>query len=85
MPYESRTAADLVIEELASSEAALRDHVASLEADVGVYRELAVVAFDIVQDLTRKNRDLVRKCDRIRDDVLHELWAAQLADDQVSA
>jgi hypothetical protein len=43
---------DLVIEELADAEAELRERIASLEADVDSYRELAIAAFDALHDLT---------------------------------
>jgi hypothetical protein len=73
----SDVALSLVIEDLADAEAALRERVASLEADVAVYRELALVAFDIVYDLTRRNRALVIRRARMGEDILNELWAAQ--------
>ena len=75
----SDVVADLTIEAFAQSELELLERVAILEADVGVYRELALVAFDIVHDLTQRNRALVITRARMRQDVLNERWAANAA------
>jgi hypothetical protein len=51
---------DLVIAELADSEAALLERVASLESDVVAYRSLALAALDALHDLTVQ-RDRLRE------------------------
>jgi hypothetical protein len=51
---------DLVIEELASCEAALVERVASLEADVASYRELAQQGIAALAVVT-KERDQARR------------------------
>jgi hypothetical protein len=61
-------AADIVIETLALSEAELLGRVATLEADVQIYRELAVASFDALQGLTLCNRRLRDSGDRLRDE-----------------
>jgi hypothetical protein len=65
---DSRTVADLVIETLAGSEAELLERVASLEADVAVYRLLAAAAFDVLQILTAQHQAHEASCDRLRDE-----------------
>jgi len=60
--------ADLVIETLALSEAELLDRVAELEADVQVYRELALAGFDALRSLTRSHERLREQHQRVRDD-----------------
>jgi hypothetical protein len=59
---------DLTIETLALSEAELLEHLASLETDMAVYRELAVAGFDAVRDLTIRNDKLRADRDRLRDE-----------------
>ena len=77
---------DLVIADLADAEAALRDYVASLEADVGVYRELAIAGFDALRDLTMRldrmtaDRNMWRdEARRLREDHLLRAGADEAA------
>lgn len=76
---------DLVIEDFARSEAELRHRVASLEADVGVYRELTQAAFDALRDLTRRLKIVTAERNRLRQAV-HDLQEEHLlragADDE---
>jgi hypothetical protein len=51
---------DAVIEVLAEDEASLRERVASLTADVAVYRELAQAGMSALHDLTVE-RDRLRE------------------------
>jgi hypothetical protein len=53
------TAADLVVDALAQSEAELLERLASLEADVVQYRELALEALKALHDVTTE-RDRLR-------------------------
>lgn len=50
--------ANLVIQELSDSEAALRERVVDLEADVRSYREMAQEALTMVRRLTLQNTRL---------------------------
>jgi predicted nuclease with TOPRIM domain len=59
---------DLVIEMLADAEAALLEHVASLEADVATYRELTCAAFDALQRLTHQHDRLREQHQRLLDE-----------------
>ena len=54
------SAVDLVITDLADSEVALLERIASLEADVAIYRELAVQAIHSLHDLVQE-RDRQRE------------------------
>ena len=51
---------DLVIEELADSETALRERIASLDGENAGFRELLCAAMDLLHDLTVK-RDRERE------------------------
>jgi len=79
---------DVVIEELAASEAMLLDYIATLEADRAVFRELAFAAFDGLRELTIRNEALQHTVIRLRDE-LHALRERELlragADDDVAA
>jgi hypothetical protein len=58
----------IVIEDLALSESELLERVASLEADVGVYRELTGAAFDALRRLTVRYQRLQESSNRLRDE-----------------
>ena len=60
---------DLVIEQLRDDEALLRERVASLEADVAVYRELAAAAVDALRDLTARFERLQNSSRLLRDEL----------------
>jgi len=63
-----QTRDDVVIAELAASEAVLLERVASLEADVEIYRLMAQSAFDALADLTKRDRALQEACALVRDE-----------------
>lgn len=60
---------DLVIADLADENALLREWIASLETDLGVYREIAVAALDAVRELTVRNQSLVSSRARLLDEL----------------
>ncbi len=62
------TAKDAALEFFAGRELELRERVASLEADVAVYRELAVAGFDALRDLTVRYRRLQASANRVHDE-----------------
>jgi hypothetical protein len=68
---------DLVIIDLAVSEAALLERVASLEQDVTAYRELAQQAIHALADQRRQHRSVRDDHDRLRDHlrfIAEERW-----------
>jgi hypothetical protein len=76
--------ADWACLDLANDEAALRERLISVEEDCAVYRELVLVAFDAVRELTVRNQQLHDDNLRLRDELrtLHETYliAAGAAD-----
>jgi phage shock protein A len=58
---------DVVIRQLADDEALLLERISSLEADVGVYRELAAAACDALRDLTVRYQRLHASFSQLRD------------------
>ena len=67
---------DLVIEALADDEALLRERVASLEADVAGYRDLAIEGIHALRALTIE-RDRLREANqRLRDAIRNDLGRA---------
>jgi hypothetical protein len=67
-PRKTRTPdhRDLVIKELADSEAALLDHLTDLELDRDAYRELALATFDALVALTEKYQELHAEHDQLK-------------------
>jgi hypothetical protein len=59
---------DLVIEDLTDSETELLECVTALEADVDMYRELALAAFDGLHDLTVTHNNLQRQHRQVQDE-----------------
>jgi hypothetical protein len=60
---------EVVITDLADENGWLRERVASLEADVAVYRELAIAAMDALREVTVRNQALEPTNARLRDEV----------------
>ena len=61
------TIADTVCEMLAHDEAVALERIASLEADVASYRELAVMAISALRELTQRHDRLREQHARLRD------------------
>lgn len=61
-------AEELVIQALAATEAELREHIANLEADVAVYREIAQAALDALRQVTVAHQTLQRTNHDLRDE-----------------
>ena len=79
---------DLVIAELADAEAALREQVASLEADVATYRELTIAAVDALRHLAVQHQALQASSARLGDEyraLRERLLLSAGADDDVAA
>ena len=58
VPRNSNTVLEIVIEDLADENALLRERIASLEADVGTYRELAIATLDALAHVTQQHQQL---------------------------
>jgi hypothetical protein len=58
----------LVIDDLALSEAVLRERIVSLEKDVSIYRELTCAAFDALRRLTIRHHQLRESSRRVHDE-----------------
>ena len=54
-----------LLEGLADENVILQERIASLEAEVGTYRELALVAFDALRRVTDRDRDIREANDRL--------------------
>jgi hypothetical protein len=59
---------DLVITQLTDDEVLLKERIASLESDLGVYRELTCAAFDALRDLTVRYKRLQESSNQLRDE-----------------
>lgn len=68
LPQKADDYRDLVIRQLSDDEALLLERVASLEADVATYRELANAACDALRDLTVRHKRLQESTERLRDE-----------------
>lgn len=67
---------DLVIEALADDEALLRERVASLEADIAGYRDLALEGIHALRALTIERDRLRAANQRLRDALRNDLGRA---------
>lgn len=68
-PTRSLTASDLVIADLAASEAALTREVRELAADLHVYRELCQIALHRLADVTDQRDRAARVIVALRDEL----------------
>lgn len=59
---------DVVIECYGDENAALRERIVSLEADVAVYRELTCAAFDALRDRTVRYQRLQESSNRLSEE-----------------
>ena len=58
---------ELVIEDLADENVLLREGIASLEADLGTYREIAIATLDALVNVTQQNERLRHDYQQQRD------------------
>ncbi len=67
-PSSTRVSGDLVICELADSEAALRDRIWSLEDDVRIYRDLARSGIHALHDVVAERERLREQLSHLRNE-----------------
>jgi len=60
--------ADLVIDALVTTEHELLEHIASLETNAAVFRDVAIATLDALRDLTVRHERLLRAHEQLADD-----------------